>query len=735
MAKKPTAVTGDSFSFRQIMLDSVNEVEKKARLLSVGFGRNAQRLSTGLFSLDMYLDGGLIPGGWYTIAGPEQSAKSTLTMTLVAATIKQRFDGLGAVFDYEGSSDEEYICNMLRNFGLEVDIEKIFGVQDPQTGKYIVDGYLRYYAPERGEDFFAYMSMMRRRLPDKILTAEGEAFYVFENTKKNMAMLKGKYDTEYFRTNNKFKVRADNTSMQLLTVVDSYPAMMPDQLDDDDPSAAMALQARMFSDGIKRFRGAMRRKMMTIFGVNQLRERPAQQHGDPNYEPCGNALKFYCVHPDTLVDVKRESQITTMTVLEYINTHDPKRPWPIRCPAEYGFIEPKAVFKSDGGKYAALGALRIETECGRSLVGSAGHSLLIASPVKKEFEHKQSLHDTDMPNYEAEKDHDYNNVTVPNSCWTRMHCIKKGSYVFVDANGLTAKEVNSYWDKFLRETAPDLSILLSHLCTNLDETFEVRLTKFEDLLYEVYARTGFSDVYDMVMTQFAYVEELVTVYLQMSVLNQVIPDVVTGCGESIAPKFYVDFSTEGSWISNGIVSHNSDVRIRVMGRAIPAGFVGERGVVEEPSVEYEGEDRVDRYRFISGRTIKNKLGGIPNQEYWMRLWEADGKGNARGFDPVYDVWWGLKQIGVITGQRNKMRFGEPCPLADAKRAVSWQELKTLVVGRREDVVSLCESLGVKPMSLRNWCFKFVKSEQGRQFVRDSIVRKKKGEAAADDAND
>ena len=882
------------FSLMRIMHNVLNEVEKKAGLLTVGFGRHAKRLSTGLISLDMYLDGGLIPGGWYTIAGPEQSAKSTLTMTLVAATIKQKFNGVGAVFDYEGSSDEEYITNMLLNFGLEIDREKIFGVQDPETGEYLIEGFFRYYAPERGEEFFAYMSMMRRRLPDKIINENGEAYYVFENTKANQSMLKGQYDTSYFKRTNKFRVKAEDTSMQLCVVVDSYPAMMPEQLDDDDPSAAMALQARMFSDGIKRFRGGMRRKMMTIFGVNQLRERPAVQHGDPVYEPCfigstpvhladgtvdtirnivlkkrdvevlsfnketgevsakriidwkdngnkltsdlvvvrynafdhngcpkvaeftctkdhkiwspsgwepactlsagddiyinvrngshnysllntkvvsvtgfeghseyenvydltvednhtyfvgsgdcgvavsncGNALKFYCVDPMTSVEVKKSDGIVKMTALEYLNTHDSEAPWPIRCPAYAGFIEPKAAFKSDGGKYAARGSWAMETTSGHVLSGSAGHSVLIASPVKTEYAHTESLHDTDIPSYEDPDTHDYANATIPNVCWTRMHRVAEGSYAFVDANDVSVRQSNEQWALFLQETAPELAAMFGHLCPDYEVPFEQRITAFEELMYSVYARTNMSELYDMVMMQFAYIEELATVYLQLSAANNVMPSKVILCeAEDTAPEFYIDFCTEGSWISNGIVSHNSDVRIRVMPRAIPAGFAGERGVVEEPSAEFVGEGRVDRYKFISGRTIKNKLGGIPNQEYWMRLWESDGTGRARGFDPMYDVWWSLKQMGMITGQRNKMKFVAPCPLCKATRALSWQDLKTLVVGSKKQITELCADIGIKPLSIRSWCFAFIRSDEGKQRVRDSIIRKSSASEDSDE---
>ena len=55
----------------------------------------------------------------------------------------------------------------------------------------------------------------------------------------------------------------------------------------------MALDARAFSKNIKRIAGRMRRKGFILLGVNQIRLNPGQRHGNPEYEPGGEALKFY----------------------------------------------------------------------------------------------------------------------------------------------------------------------------------------------------------------------------------------------------------------------------------------------------------------------------------------------------------------------------------------------------------------------------------------------------------
>lgn len=757
------------FNVMSYIYEDLDEIEKKANLVSHGFGRNCARLSTGLVSLDMFLDGGLIPGGWYTVAGPEQSAKSTLTMTLVAACVKQNFNGVGAVFDYEGSSDEDYIMNMCKNLGIKnVDRAKIFGTQDPQTGQYIVNGMFRYYDPDVGEKFFQYMSMLRRRLPDKVVNEKGEAFYIFDHTVKNKKKLAGQYDAEYLRRQNKLRVPAENTSMQSLTVVDSYPAMLPDQMDDDDPSGAMALQARMFSDGIKKFRGGMRRKMMTILGVNQLRERPAQQHGDPNYEPCGNALKFYCVHPSTIVEyLDPHGNVAQMTAREYLDQYGPadmdERP-PIRVPTAEGWAVPNEVFPTDGGKYAGKPTLVVKTATGETLYGSSGHSILTSTVTNVSHpwddtptwsdKSDDDLHDFGLRGMAAapatvRRGRSFRDVriTAPRVGWSRLtnlgRAALKNVFTFVESRDRDPRQTDAMWMQYLVASVPEYADIHRSLhdqaaVQSPDHANIVDVLAAFNMLNPEQVMESFklsADEYDVVYAQYAYIEELVTLYLDLSPENVLAP-VKIAAVQRAAPinqtDDYVDFSVGGSWVSSGIVSHNSDVRIRVMPRAIPDAFKNlpaERGVISEPSVEF-GTGRVDRYKFISGRTIKNKLGGIPNQEFWARVWEADGKGNARGFDPVYDTYYYLKQLNLLGGQRNKIKFAAPTPLAGARRAITWQELKLLILGTTAEIKELCAELDVKPVSLRSWVFKFARSDEGRQLVRDSIVAKTS--AAAED---
>lgn len=451
------------------MDDIIDAVEKKTKISSQNMMRYAPRISTGLLALDMYLDGGIVPGGWYTFSGGEQSCKSTLAMCIAAALIKQKFKGTTGYFDFEGSADEQYTANQLKTHGVNIDPKEIFGIKDDETGEWLIKPRIRYYSPDNGEKFFDYMSQIRRRLPDKNVEKDGKAFYVFENTQENRKIVGSNYDKKWFSTHNQFKSPAPDAHMQSLTIVDSYPAMLPDQVDDDEGSKAMALQARMFSEGIKRFRGGMRRKMMTLVGVNQLRQKPATMFGDPAYEPCGDALKFY-----------------------------------------------------------------------------------------------------------------------------------------------------------------------------------------------------------------------------------------------------------------------SDVRLRMTSRAVPQGWPVLKeapGIVGEESIEYKGG--TDRYRFIAIRTIKNKMGGIPNQTTWVRLWEADGEGNARGFDPVFDTWHYMKTIGLLSGTRKNIKFDAITPF-ESKKGISWEQFRTLINGNKAQITEVCKDMGVKPNSLRAWCFKFLVSPKGREMLKQSIIKKSKSKDEDDE---
>jgi intein/homing endonuclease len=179
-------------------------------------------------------------------------------------------------------------------------------------------------------------------------------------------------------------------------------------------------------------------------------------------------------------------------------------------------------------------------------------------------------------------------------------------------------------------------------------------------------------------------------------------------------------------ITDGIVSHNSDVRLRTTARSIP--WSGAKGMLEEES-SIDGKG-VDVYRYIHLRAIKNKL-GAPNLEGWARIWVSDRKGRGRGFDPVYDTYEYAKMTGQVCGSRNKLKF--TVPKIGLLPTMSWLEFKTLVVGNKEQRQAVMNKLKFKTtaFNLRDAYKKQMLSGDGMTMFFEAKANGSKEVSAAD----
>lgn len=272
--------------------DVLDAIERKTGGSSTGMGKDVRRMSTGVLMLDLVLGGGLVPG-WYTNFGKEQSCKSTAAMTILASALTQKVPILG-YFDYEGSSEPTYLQNLMNTMGVKADISDVFGIRD-RDGKFVKRPRVRYVPASTAEEFFDFLAMLLRKLPDKIFEG-GQWWYAYENTNANRKQLADEgreYDKKKFTQHNKFYVPAEDGGLQALLVTDSYPAMLPERLDEDDAGAGLGAVARMFAEQIPRVKGKMKKKRVAVLGVNQLRDKPMVRHGSPEYEPGGNAVRFY----------------------------------------------------------------------------------------------------------------------------------------------------------------------------------------------------------------------------------------------------------------------------------------------------------------------------------------------------------------------------------------------------------------------------------------------------------
>lgn len=143
----------------------------------------------------------------------------------------------------------------------------------------------------------------------------------------------------------------------------------------------------------------------------------------------------------------------------------------------------------------------------------------------------------------------------------------------------------------------------------------------------------------------------------------------------------------------------------------PKSFDKETGFEIEKSVEYE--NGTDNYRYIQLKTVKNKLSS-PNRIGWVRIWNCDGSGNARGYDPVFDTLYYLFMTGQLVGRGRKSMKLE---LQDTESvSTNWDELKAWILGSKDKKIEICNKLGYKkPFDLRKFCFTQLKRGIGEKL--------------------
>jgi RecA/RadA recombinase len=268
----------------------IDSIEKDFSLSSTAMDKDERRLSVGMLMYDLILGGGLVGGAWYTILGAEQSAKST-DISMIMTEALNSFVPIISHWDYEGSTRPDYLENIMITNGITIPVEEVFGVRDDK-GLWVVEPRVRYYSEIIAEKFFDFVAKLERALPDKV-KINNEWWYVYEDTKRNKALVGTDYDHKYYKKTGLIRTPSPDGNMQALVFTDSYPAMLPKDSDVDDPNNSIALQARMFSRQLQRVKGRMRSKKITVVGVNQLRAKPMARFGPMEEEPGGNALKLY----------------------------------------------------------------------------------------------------------------------------------------------------------------------------------------------------------------------------------------------------------------------------------------------------------------------------------------------------------------------------------------------------------------------------------------------------------
>jgi hypothetical protein len=164
------------------------------------------------------------------------------------------------------------------------------------------------------------------------------------------------------------------------------------------------------------------------------------------------------------------------------------------------------------------------------------------------------------------------------------------------------------------------------------------------------------------------------------------------------------------------LKYNSDSRSWWVGRTsgMPLGAKLEKDendayIEMETSVLGKGKDR---YTYSQVTNKKNKLGKA-KRKTWVRFW-INHKGEACGFDPVFDTLQFLKDTGQLKyTNRKSIRLN-----IDGKgesEKTNWMELKLWVLGDKEAKTKICEKLGYKPFDLRKYCFSQIASRKAEEL--------------------
>jgi RecA/RadA recombinase len=141
----------------------------------------------------------------------------------------------------------------------------------------------------------------------------------------------------------------------------------------------------------------------------------------------------------------------------------------------------------------------------------------------------------------------------------------------------------------------------------------------------------------------------------------------------------------------------SDGRLKMTSRSSVFGTKGK--LEKEPSVQFEG--KTDYYRYVNIKTIKNKT-SVPDLETWVRIWIRDGKGVARGYDPVFDSWYFLTQIGACNGGNEtskKSKVSLKLEMIGIKdwptkpKQIAWLDFKMLISGTKEQQEKVFKDIG------------------------------------------
>lgn len=291
---KQVAVPETEVDFYSLYEKALDKTEKELQIVT-GMDEG-DRLSSGMLVFDLVMGGGLVPA-MYSISGPEQSAKSTTSFHVLKNALLYKIPMI-LYFDAENAVDKTYTGQIL---GVK-DMTDIIGLRAGKNKGWIKKPRIRYYDTAVLENVFKAIQSQLNDLPDKIYRADTDMWYlVFKRKKEEVNRMKemqkrglAKHDPALYTESGQYwcPIGKDDR-FQAIFFIDSYPALLLESIDEEtNEGNALAVEAQGFSKWIKRVKGKLKKKRAILWGVNQVRLKPMSK-GNPEYEPGGEALKFY----------------------------------------------------------------------------------------------------------------------------------------------------------------------------------------------------------------------------------------------------------------------------------------------------------------------------------------------------------------------------------------------------------------------------------------------------------
>lgn len=269
----------------QFYVKRIHEIEAKTHLVS-NVAKYCDPLSSGYLCIDWLFNGGFY-NGFASVAGQEQSGKSTAINHTIASGIKSQLL-FNSLIDAEGTMNDEYATAMFEMMGINYPL-----LNDMPHKPY------RYYKDNIIETTFDYLHAVLRAMPQKVWIPSLSSWaYIFDKRDKNEEAKMAAYGVKPERSlsrNDKFVCLTDYAGLEAAFYIDSFAAMVSEGDDDEDQkSKRRAVEASAFSDNLRRISARLSNRGALLFGANQMRKTPnVVGRQDPYYEPGGEALKFY----------------------------------------------------------------------------------------------------------------------------------------------------------------------------------------------------------------------------------------------------------------------------------------------------------------------------------------------------------------------------------------------------------------------------------------------------------